>query len=163
MTANARTRTYSWEDPLAAAAAGRQLSGLEYLRALTEGRLPPPPIAATLDLRLLEVEEGRVVFGAEPSELHYNPIGVVHASLAMTLVDSAIGCAVHTLLPAGVGYTSLETKVNFVRPLTRETGPVRCEGSVVHAGTRVATGEARILDASGKLYAHGTSTCLVLR
>jgi len=163
VTANARTRTYNWEDPLAVAAAGRQLSGLEYLRALTEGRLPPPPIAATLDLRLLEVEEGRAVFGAAPSELHYNPIGVVHASLAMTLVDSAIGCAVHTLLPAGVGYTSLETKVNFVRPLTRETGPVRCEGSVVHAGTRVATGEARILDASGKLYAHGTSTCLVLR
>jgi uncharacterized protein (TIGR00369 family) len=88
---------------------------------------------------------------------------VVHASLAMTLVDSAIGCAVHTLLPAGAGYTSLETKVNFVRPLTRETGPIACEGSVVHAGSRVATGEARLLDASGKLHAHGTSTCLILR
>jgi uncharacterized protein (TIGR00369 family) len=158
-----RTRTYSWNDPVAAAAAGRELSGIEYLRAVAEGRLPPPPIAATLDLRLLEIQEGHVTFGAEPAEFHYNPIGVVHASLAMSLIDSAIACAVHTLLPAGVGYTSLETKVNFVRPLTRETGPVRCEGSIVHAGSRVATGEARLLDASGKLYAHGTSTCLILR
>jgi uncharacterized protein (TIGR00369 family) len=158
-----RSRTYSWDDPVAAAAAGRELPGIEYLRAVAEGRLPPPPIAATLDLRLLEIEEGRVVFGAEPNEFHYNPIGVVHASLAMTLVDSAIGCAVHSLLPAGAGYTSLETKVNFVRPLTRETGPVSCEGSIVYAGSRVATGEARLVDASGKLYAHGTSTCLILR
>jgi uncharacterized protein (TIGR00369 family) len=158
-----RTRTYSWNDPVAAASEGRELSGIEYLRGIAEARLPSPPIAATLDLRLLEIEEGRAVFGAEPREFHYNPIGVVHASLAMTLIDSAIGCAVHTLLPAGVGYTSLETKVNFVRPLTRETGPVRCEGTVLHAGSRVATGEARLLDASGKLYAHGTSTCLILR
>jgi uncharacterized protein (TIGR00369 family) len=159
----ARTRTYSWSDPLAMAAAGRELSGIDFLRAVSEGRLPTPPIAATIDIRMLEIEEGRVVFGAEPGEFHYNPIGVVHASLAMTLIDSAIGCAVHSLLPAGVGYTSLETKVNFVRPLTRETGPVSCEGSVIHAGSRVATGEARLLDASGKLYAHGTSTCLILR
>jgi uncharacterized protein (TIGR00369 family) len=159
----ARTRTYSWSDPLAMAAAGRELSGIDFLRAVSEGRLPTPPIAATIGIRMLEIEEGRVVFGAEPGEFHYNPIGVVHASLAMTLIDSAIGCAVHSLLPAGVGYTSLETKVNFVRPLTRETGPVSCEGSVIHAGSRVATGEARLLDASGKLYAHGTSTCLILR
>src|ERR1700730_677471 len=154
-----RSRTYSWDDPVAAAAAGRELAGIDYLRAVAEGRLPPPPIAATLDLRLLEIEEGRGVFGAEPGESHYNPIGVVHASLAMTLIDSAIGCAVHSLLPPGVGYTSLETKVNFVRPRTRRTGQVRCEGSVLHAGSKVATGEARLLDASGRLHAHGTSTC----
>lgn len=158
-----RSRTYSWSDPVAAAAAGRELSGIEFLRSVAGGRLPAPPIAATLDLSLLEIEEGRVVFGAEPREFHYNPIGAVHGSLAMTLIDSAIACAVQSLLPPGVGSTSLETKVNFVRPLTRETGPVRCEGTVLHAGSRVATGEARLLDASGKLYAHGTSTCLILR
>ena len=158
-----RSRTYSWEDPVAAAAEGRLLAGIDYLRAVAAGRLPRPPIAATLDLRLLEIGAGRVVFGVEPAEIHYNPIGVVHGSLAMALVDSAIGCAVQTQLPAGVAYTSLETKVNFVRALTRETGPVSCVGTVVHAGRRVATGEARVVDASGTLYAHGTSTCLILR
>lgn len=158
-----RTRTYSWQDPLATAEAGRGLAGIDFLRAVASGELPPPPMGLTLGLGFETIEKGRVVFTAEPAEYHYNPIGVVHAGLAMTLVDSAIGCAVHSMLPAGSGYTSLETKVNFVRPITIETGPLRCDATVLHLGGRTATGEARLLDGAGKLYAHGTSTCLILR
>jgi uncharacterized protein (TIGR00369 family) len=145
------------------ALAGQSLTGLEFIRAIAEGRIPAPPIARTLDFLITEAEEGRVVFAVEPSEFHYNPIGVVHAGLALTLIDSAVGCAVQTMLPAGVAYTTLETKGNFVRPLTRETGRVLCEARVLHLGSRSATGEAKLTDAAGKLYAHGTSTCLVVQ
>lgn len=160
---NERTRTVSWSDPVAAAAAGAELPGLAYLHAMQEGRLPPPPIAVLLGLDVAEVEEGRVVFTAVPAEYHYNPIGVVHGGLFAALADSAMGCAVQSLLPAGTGYTTLEFKVNFVRPMTAETGPVRCEGTVVHLGGRVATAEARLTDAPGRLYGHATTTCMVFR
>lgn len=158
-----RTRTYSWEDPLAAATAGAKLGGLEYLRAIQRGELPPPPIMATLGIGGSEFEEGRAVFWVDPAEYHYNPIGVVHGGVASTLCDSAMGCAVQSLLPAGSGYTTLELKVNFVRPLTRDTGRVWCEAKIVHLGGRVATAEARVTDAAGKLYAHATTTCMVFR
>jgi uncharacterized protein (TIGR00369 family) len=141
---------------------GRSISGIEHLRAIRDGRIPAPPFALTLDMRLVEVEEGHARFECEPAEYHYNPIGVVHGGLAATLLDSAMGCAVQSLLPAGTGYTTLEIKVNFVRALTSTTGTVRAEGWIVNQGRRVAVAEARVTDAAGKLFAHGTTTCLIL-
>jgi uncharacterized protein (TIGR00369 family) len=164
MNVNQRSRTYSWEDPMALRDAGAGLSGLDYLKAVFENKLPPPPIAATLDFIGAEVEHGRAVFVGEPAEFLYNPIGVVHGGFAMTILDSAMGCAIHSTLAAGEGYTSLETSVNFVRPITLETGRMRCEGKVLHRGGRVATAEGRLIaESTGKLLAHGTTTCLVFR
>ncbi len=139
------------------------MSGLDYLKAMQEGRIPPPPIAMLIDMRIVEVSEGRVVFAAQPAEFHYNPLGAVHGGLAATLLDSALGCAIHSTLPAGTSFTTLEIKVNYLRPMTRETGLVYSEGKVIHVGGRVATAEGRITDADGKLYAHGTTTCIILR
>jgi len=158
-----RTRTFSWEDPRALAEAARGLSGLEFLRKVVAGELPRPPISALMSFQISELSEGRAVFVAEPAEYHYNPIGVVHGGLAATLLDSAMGCAVHSMLPAGAGYTTLEIKVNFVRPLTAETGRVRCEARVIHVGGRTATAEGKVVDEEGKLYAHGTTTCIIFR
>jgi uncharacterized protein (TIGR00369 family) len=164
MSVRGRSRTYSWDDPEALRDAGSKLSGFEFIKAVFDGTLPPPPIAATMDFTGAEVDEGRAVFVGDPGEYLYNPIGVVHGGFAMTLLDSAMGCAVHTTLAAGEGYTSLETSVNFVRPITRETGPVRCEGKVLHRGGRIATAEGRLTSQkTGKLLAHGTTTCLVMR
>ena len=157
-----RTRTFSWEDPLAAFDTGKGMSGLEYMNALIAGRIPPPPIAQLMDFRLVKVDEGYAMFECAPSEQHYNPIGVVHGGLAMTLLDSAMGCSVHTRLPASTGYTTLEAKVNMVRAITAKTGVVRATGRVIHFGGRTATAEGRIEDAAGKLYAHGTTTCIIL-
>ena len=157
-----RTRTITWEDPVPGARAGRAMSGLDYLKAMQEGRIPPPPIAVLVDMRIVEVSEGRVVFAAQPAEFHYNPLGAVHGGLAATLLDSALGCAILSTLPAGTGFTTLEIKVNYLRPMTLETGPVYCEGKVIYVGGRVATAEGRITGADGKLYAHGTTTCIIL-
>jgi uncharacterized protein (TIGR00369 family) len=137
-------------------------AGLELMQLMAAGELPPPPIAQTLGFRLVEAERGRAVFECEPAEYHYNPIGVVHAGLAMTLMDSAMGLAFVTTLDEPVGWTTLEVKSNFTRALTIETGLVRCTGSLIHPGRRVATSEARIEDVQGRLYAHGTSTILIL-
>ena len=158
-----RTRTVTWEDPRALAEAGRGLSGLEYLKKIVSGELPRPPISALLNFGLAELSEGRAVFTVEPAEYHYNPIGVVHGGLAATLLDSAMGCAVHSVLPAGAGYTTLEIKVNYIRALTAGTGAVRAEARVIHVGGRSATAEGKVLDAAGKLYAHGTATCMLFR
>lgn len=158
-----RTRTVTWEDPRPLAKAGRELSGLEFLQKIVSGELSPPPLAALLNFNLTELREGYAVFAVDPAEYHYNPIGVVHGGLAATLLDSAMGCAVHSTLPAGAGYTTLEIKVNFIRAMSAETGRVRCEAKIVHVGARTATAEGRIVDNSGKLYAHGTTTCLILR
>jgi uncharacterized protein (TIGR00369 family) len=138
------------------------LTGLEFLRAIAAGELPGAPIADLLGFAPVEAEEGRVVFAAVPDDRHYNPIGTVHGGLAATLLDSAMGCAVHSTLPTGVGYTTLELKVNFVRPITSETGRILCEGTVVHRGGRVATAEGRVFaEADGAMLAHGTTTCLI--
>jgi len=158
-----RTRTIAWEDPMAGARAAREMSGLEYLRAIQRGGIPAPPIALTLDFLLDEVEEGRVVFSLHPGEHHYNPIGLVHGGVAATLLDSAMGSAVHTTLPPGVGYTTVEMKVSLLRPITLDTGPVRATGTLLHAGSRTALAEGRLTDAAGRLLAHATSTCLILR
>jgi len=158
-----RALTVAWSDPHALAEAGRTMSGLEFLQALVAGRLPPPPIAQLLGFRLVEVAPGRAVFECNPGEQHYNPIGVVHGGLAMTLLDSAMGCCVQTKMPAGTGYTTLEAKTNLVRAITWATGTVRAIGRLIHAGSRIATAEGRIEDAAGKLYAHATTTCIVLQ
>jgi uncharacterized protein (TIGR00369 family) len=158
-----RTRVLSWQDPLATLAKGAGMSGLEYVEAIAAGELPPPPIAVLLRMEPVELEPGRAVFEGEPGEEHYNPIGVVHGGYAATLLDSALGCAVHTTLPAGAGYTTLGLEVKFVRPLTADTVRVRAEAEVVHRGRRQATAEARLTEAStGKLLAHATTTCLIL-
>ena len=157
-----RSLTVSWDDPQAAHALGRSLSGLEYMREMVAGRIAVPPIMKLLGYRLTQVAEGLAVFECEPGEQHYNPIGVVHGGLAMTLLDSAMGCCVHTRLPAGTGYATLETKVNLVRAVTAKTGLIRATGRVIHLGGKTATAEARLEDSAGKLYAHGTTTCIVL-
>jgi len=160
---NSRTRTITWEDPRALAKAAVGLSGMEYLQKIVSGELPPPPIGALMNFRIGEVTEGRAVFLVEPAEYHYNPIGVVHGGLAATLLDSAMGCAVHSTLPAGASYTTLEIKVNYIRPMSAETGLVRCEAKTIHVGGRTATAEGKVVDAKGKLYAHGTTTCIIFR
>ena len=158
-----RTRTITWEDPTTAVQTGKTMSGIQYLKALQSGELPRPPISALIGMEITEVSEGRVVFSAEPAEYHYNPLGTVHGGIAATLLDSAMGCAVQSVLPFGTGYTTLELKVNYLRPMTGATGIVYCEGKVIHVGGRIATAEARLTDTSGKLYAHGTTTCILLR
>jgi uncharacterized protein (TIGR00369 family) len=155
-----RTRLVSWKEPVFDLAEIAAMSGLEYLQYLLEsGRVPP--IGALLDFRLVRIEPGRAVFSGTPSEFHYNPIGAVHGGFAATLLDSALGCSVHTTLKPGFAYTTIELKVNYVRPLRMTTGVVSCEGQVVHVGARIATAEARLTDAAGKLYAHGSTTCLI--
>ena len=154
--------TVTWEDPAALAQAGRGMVGIDFLRAIRDGELPPAPIQSLMSFRLDEVDEGRVVFVGEPGEQHFNPIGVVHGGLAATLLDSALGACVHTTLAEGEGYTTLETKFNLVRPMVGGMGEVRAEGRVVHRGGRVATSEGRITRADGKLVAHGTSTCMIV-
>lgn len=158
-----RTRTITWHDPIASAAAGRELSGLAYLQAMVRGELPRPPIGILMDFNVAEVEKGRVVFEVEPAEFHYNPIGMVHGGLAATLCDSALGCAVHSTLPVGTGYTTVDLNLTYLRPLTRETGKVRAIAEVLHSGGRIATAQAKLVDAAGKLYATATTTCLILR
>ena len=139
----------------------RGMAGLDVLRAVAEGRLPGAPIAGLIGFRLVEAAPGRAVFEGTPGERHLNPMGGVHGGYAATLLDSCMGCAVHTVLAAGQSYTTLELKVSYVRGMTAATGPVRAEGSVLNAGRRAAFAEGRLLDASGRLMAHGTTTCMV--
>lgn len=129
------------------------------------GRLPPPPIAATLGFSWVSVEPGNVVFEITPAEFHYNPIGSVHGGVYATLCDSACACAVHSTLPAGSYYTSLDLSIRFVRPVTASSGELRllCEGSVTHLGSRTALAQAQLTDSSGKLYAQATSSCMIFR
>jgi uncharacterized protein (TIGR00369 family) len=136
-------------------------SGLDFIQKITAGELPTAPIAHTLDFVLIEAEAGRVVFQGTPGRQHYNPLGSVHGGYFCTLLDSAVGCAVQSMLPQGTGYTTLELKVNLVRALTDKTGPVRAEGKVIQVGSKVGVAEGRIVDAEGKLYAYASTTCLI--
>ena len=158
-----RSRTITWDYPAATAREGLALTGLEFLRGLADGRLPPAPIASTLGMEAAQFDAGRAVFACEPAEFHYNPIGVVHGGLAATLLDSAMSCSVHTTLAAGERYTTLELKVNFVRAITAATGRIRAEGKVVHRGGTIATAEGRLVaERDGRLLAHGVTTCLIM-
>ena len=160
--ADVRSRTYSWQDPREVLDAGAALSGLEWLRGTIAGEVPYPPIAEMFGMRLVEADEGRVVWEGEPGEQHYNPLGTVHAGFATTLLDSAMGCAFVSTAPPDTSWTTLELKANFTRAMTADTGLVRCTGTVVHRGRTVTTTEARLEDARGRLLAHATSTILVL-
>ena len=158
-----RTRTVVWQDPVASAAEAVGRTGLEYMRAISSGEVPPPPIAVLMNMHPAELEEGRAVFEGTPGEEHYNPIAVVHGGYASTMLDSALGCAVHTTLPAGVGYTTQSLEVKFVRPITRETGLVRAEGTVLHKGSRQAVAAGNLTAANtGKLLATATATLMIV-
>jgi uncharacterized protein (TIGR00369 family) len=139
------------------------MSGRDYLTALMKGEVAGAPMAATLDFSLTEVDDGRVVFACTPSEFHYNPIGSVHGGLAGTLIDSATGCAVHTKLPAGTGYATINFSVDLIRAITDESGALQCEGRVVRFGGRIAVADADVKGPDGTLYARGSATCLILR
>ena len=137
------------------------LTGLQQMQAMLDGKLPYPHIADTLDFSLVEIGEGRAVFQGTPQLKHYNPLGSVHGGWYATLLDSAVGCAVHTTMPVGKAYTTAELSVNIVRAASHKSGPLRAIGTVVHSGRQLATAEGRIVGADGKLYAHATTTCLV--
>jgi uncharacterized protein (TIGR00369 family) len=156
-----RKRAVAWEDPLAGAVLATQLSGLDYLRRIAEGDVPPPPIALLLGMRLVEVEPGRAVFTLDVGEHLYNPIGSVHGGVFCTVLDSAMACAVHSTLPVGKAYTTLELKVNLVKALSLETPLVRSEGRVISSGRRVATASAQLVGPDGVLFAHASTTCLI--
>src|ERR1700761_4205201 len=158
-----RERPFGWADPPAIAAAGAGLSGADFLAAMVAGEIPPPPLSRTLDFDRFSFGDGTAAFQLTPREFHYNPIGTVHGGVFATLLDSACGCAVHSRLPRGVFYTSLDLSVKFLRPVTVATGPITAEGTVVHLGRRTALAEARITDEAGKLYVTATSSCLLLR
>jgi uncharacterized protein (TIGR00369 family) len=157
-----RSRSVTWYDPAAIVAGGAGLSGLEFLEAIRDGRLAPPPIALLLNMGLRQVERGLVVFECKPDESVYNPIGVVHGGLVCTLTDSAIGCAVQTTLDAGVAYTSIDITVNYLRPVTLDSGTLLATGRVVKPGRRVAQATAEVHDGAGRLVATASSNCLIM-
>lgn len=158
-----RRRVVVWEDPGILAREGGSMSGIDCLTEVLAGKLPAPPVCALVDFQLTEVAEGRTAGTLEPAEYHYNPFGNVHGGVLVTLMDTVMSSAVHTMLPAGVLYSTLEVKTNFVRGVTAESGTLRCEGHVVHSGSRTATAECRVTDSAGALCAHGTVTCLIMR
>jgi uncharacterized protein (TIGR00369 family) len=157
-----RSKTVTWWDPAATSAAGAGRTGLEIMQALAAGEVPPPPIAMLMGMYPIEVERGRVLFEVRPDESAYNPIGLVHGGLVCTLADSVAGCAVHTTLDAGVGYTSIDITVNYLRPVTLDSGLLRATGVVTKPGRRVALASVEIHDGAGKLVATGSSNCLII-
>lgn len=158
---SARSRTFTWDDPLAVAAHLGRRSGLELLRAMVAGELPPPPIMRLIGADGLVVDHGRVSVFLTPQEFHYNPLGTVHGGVLATLLDTAAGCAVHSTLPAGVGYTSVDLSTKYLRPVTVHSGQLRGDGAVLSSGRRTALAEAKLFDAADRLVAHATSTCLL--
>lgn len=156
-----RHRAYTWADPQPTADATQQLSGLEVLQGISAGKLPRPPVFVTLAIDPVEVEPGRVVFEMTPAEWHYNPLGTVHGGVLATLADTALGCSVHSRLPAGTGYTTQGINVSFLRPVTIDTGRIRCEGTSLNVGRRTAYATATITDLAGRLLSHATTTCLL--
>jgi uncharacterized protein (TIGR00369 family) len=158
-----RERIVRWEDPHATAAKIRALDGIDALRAILTGTIPPPPIASLLGLQMVEVDEGRVVFESDQGEHLYNPLGMVHGGFACTILDTAMGCSVQSTLAAGVAYTTTDVQVRLIRPIVLATGRVRCEGKAVHVGRTTAVAEGRLTDMHGKLLAMATTACALLR
>ena len=156
-------RDVVWDDPFASLALAKGRSGLELLTAVLNGTYPAPPMAALMNLRLAEVEHGRVVFEGDPGEEHYNPVGVVHGGFALTLLDSALGCSVHSALPPDAIYGTIDVHARLVRPIKHDTGTVRCEATVVSITRSLGTAEARIVDRAGTLLATGTTACAIRR
>ncbi len=162
MNEQIRERTFHWEDPLRGATEAKSMAGLEYFQAMNEGRLPMPPLLHTLDFKVENIERGKAVFSFLPQEFHYNPIGTVHGGVISAILDSAMGCSVHSLLPAGVVYTTLELKVNFLKAITIKSGELQAIGKVIHSGSRTALVEAQLVDKNNTIYAHGVSTCMII-
>lgn len=156
-----RSKVVSWHDPAPTTARGLAMAGIDYLRAMVDGVLPPPPIAGLMDFDMVAADPGRVVFTCRPDESVYNPIGVVHGGLVCTLLDSVAGCALHSVLPQGKGYTSIEIKVNYLKAVRLTSGVLTATGTVVKSGSRVGFTEGVVTDASGAVLATATSTLLV--
>ena len=157
-----RSHTITWGDPFAGPGIARTMSGIEYLRAMSLGVAPAPPIASLIALAFESIDLGRVVMLGRPAEYHYNPLGIIHGGFASTLLDSALGLVTLSILPKGMMFTTLDLHVNFARPIHVDTGEMRCTGEVVHGGKRVVTSFGRLEDKNGKLYAHANATCMVL-
>jgi len=158
-----RTRLIQWEDPLQGLQEAKAMSGLEYLQAMQDGQLPLPPLLHTLDFKVGSLEKGKVSFTFQPREFHYNPIGTVHGGVISAILDSAMGCSLHSMLEAGVAYTTLELKVNFLKAITTKQSELVAVGKVIHQGSRTALVEAQLIDAQHVIYAHAVSTCLILK
>jgi uncharacterized protein (TIGR00369 family) len=161
--ADPRTRTFRWADPARFADPISKMSGIDFMRAFLTGQLPPPPLTDLLGIRIVSVEPGSVGFEFEPTEFMYSPLGNVNGGIVTVMLDSAMGCSFHTTLPAGVGYTTLELKVSFHRPVTAKSGTLRATGRILHSGSRVSAVEASLKDTSERLFAHATSTLLILK
>jgi uncharacterized protein (TIGR00369 family) len=157
----AQSRLVTWNDPITTQTTSASMPGLPYWRAVADGHLPPPPISELLRMRVVEVDDGRVTFDFTPDASMYNPLGMVHGGAVCTLLDTVCGCALHTMLPAGVSYTSVEIKVNYLKAVTVDSGTLSAVGTVVKAGSRIGFAEAKVTDASGKLVATATSTLLI--
>lgn len=155
-----RSRKFSWADPRPALDIARKVGGLEYTRMVMRGEVSPAPVCELVGFRFTLADPGTIDLEFEPAEYHYNVVGSVHGGITCILLDSAMSIAVHTTLPADHGFATLQLNTHFVRPIAVRTGPMRCEGKVTHKGTRIATAEGRLVDMSGKLYAHGTATCM---
>jgi uncharacterized protein (TIGR00369 family) len=158
-----RRRTIRWEDPRGALEQAATMDGLRYLRAMAEGQVPRAPIAELMGIEVVELEEGRAVFSVEPAEYHYNPVGTVHGGLPATMLDSVAGCAVHTTLPAGVGYATTDLHVQYLRAITKETGRLIATGDVEHRGRTLSTARASLIDAEERLVATAVATCMIIR
>ncbi|MEV4638966.1 PaaI family thioesterase [Actinoplanes sp. NPDC049548] len=158
----ARSRTFEWTDPAENASLLGRTTGLELLQAMAAGEVPAPPVMHLVDMCGMDVAEGSVTIYLEPQEFHYNPLGTVHGGVLSTLLDTAAACSVHSTLPAGVGYTSLDLTVKFLRPVTVASGRLTTTGTVLQRGRRTALAEARMTDAAGRLVAHATSSCMIL-
>ncbi len=158
-----RERTFTWDDPAETAKLAATMPGIEFLEAITKGTMPAPPLLHTLDIQVSSIEKGKAVFSFQPQEFHYNPIGTVHGGVITAILDSVMGCSLHSLLPAGTGYTTLEIKVNFLKAATIKAGRLTATGKVIHSGSRTALTEAQLTDEAGKVYAHAVSTCLILK
>lgn len=160
---NTRNRTYEWEDPLPVASQAGQLTGLDFLEKMTKTELPLPPLIHTLDFKVSAILPGRAEFSFQPQEFHYNPLGSVHGGVIAAILDSAMGCALHSVLPAGTGYTTIDIKVNFLKSVSIKTGFMRATGTIINQGNRTALLEARLIDENDKLYAYATSTCMIFK
>jgi len=158
-----RSKTITWQDPMVGAQKAMQMNGIDYLQAMTDGQIPLPPLLFTLDFKAVGFEKGQAIFSFEPQEFHYNPIGSVHGGVISAILDSAMGCTIHSVLEAGTGYTTLELKVNFIKAITIKTGKLQAIGKIIHNGKSTALVEAQLIDANGTLYAHAVSTCMILK
>ena len=162
MTTTGRTKTIQWNDPMNGALQAKQMNGLDYLQAISDGAISYPPLLKTLDFKPVTIAPGQAIFTFEPQEFHYNSIGTVHGGVIAAILDTAMGCSLHSLLEAGTGYTTLELKVNFLKAITCKSGELKATGNVIHSGGRTALVEAKLTGKSNTIYAYGTSTCMIL-